>query len=90
VAEVLNSAFITDVFQVGAEIQHALSPSLACSARSRCSGATPAAGLFSRYLCPNKLRGKEKKTPHFSFPGKLSCFLLPRGNHGIRLEVERI
>jgi hypothetical protein len=78
VAEVLTLAFIPDVFQVGAESQHALFPSLACSVRSRCSGATPADGLFPRYLCPNKLRGKEKKPPIF-FPGKFSCFLLPRG-----------
>jgi ABC-type dipeptide/oligopeptide/nickel transport system ATPase component len=66
VAEVLAPAFIADVFQVGAEI-HALSPSLACSARSRCGGATPADGLFFQYLCPKKLRGKEKKAPIFLF-----------------------
>lgn len=45
VAEVLTSALITDVFQVGAEIQRALYPSLAGSALRCCDGTAPTDGL---------------------------------------------
>jgi iron complex transport system ATP-binding protein len=44
VAEVLTSALITDIFQVGAEIQRALYPSLAGSALGCCDGAAPSDG----------------------------------------------
>lgn len=45
VAEVLTSALITDVFQVGAEIQRVLYPSLAGAALDRCGGTAPIDGL---------------------------------------------
>jgi len=45
---------------------------------------------FPRYLWPNKLRGKEKKSPIFLFleNSHVSCY--PGGNHDIRLEMDRI
>ncbi|MEW6711943.1 MAG: hypothetical protein AB1403_19125 [Candidatus Riflebacteria bacterium] len=45
VAEVLTSALITDVFQVGAEIQRALYPSLAGAALGCYGGASQTDGL---------------------------------------------
>jgi iron complex transport system ATP-binding protein len=45
VAEVLASVLITDVFQVGAEIQRPLYPSLAGSALGCCDGKAPTDGF---------------------------------------------